>query len=69
MKDWFLNETDLIEDYENMLCQMESGKWIPIVKMDKAEMECVPNVVESFSTWKIMGGHSQYPLTEFNIFY
>ena len=54
MKDWFLNETDLIEDYENVLCQMTSGKWIPIVKMDKADMGCIPSQ-ELFSTWKIAG--------------
>ena len=49
MKDWLLNETDLIEDYENVLCQMTSGKWIPIVKMDKVDMGCIPS--ESFSAW------------------
>ena len=50
MKHWFLNETDLIEDYESVLCQMTSGKWIPIVKMDKADLGCVSNV-EEFSLW------------------
>ena len=54
MKDWFLNETDLIEDYENILCQMTPGKWIPIVKMDKADMGCLLSE-EIFSTWKIAG--------------
>ena len=54
MKDWFLNKTDLIDDYENVLCQMTSGKWIPVVKMDKADMECVPSE-EIFPTWKIAG--------------
>ena len=54
MKDWFLNETDLIYDYENVLCQMTSEKWIPIVKMDKFDMGCVPSE-EIFSTWKIAG--------------
>ena len=57
MKDWFLNESDLIYDYENVLCQMTSGKLNPIVKMDKADMECIPNSVEPISTWKIAGGH------------
>ena len=54
MKDWFLNETDLIADFETVLCQMTSGKWIPIVKMDKTDMGCVPSE-EIFPTWKIAG--------------
>ena len=58
MKDWFLNETDLIDDYENVLCQMTSGKWIPIVKMDKADMGCVPSK-EIFSAWKIAGRYEK----------
>ena len=57
MKDWFLNETDLIEDYENVLCQMTSEEWIPIIKMDKADMGCIPSA-EIFSTWKIAGWYS-----------
>ena len=60
MKDWLLNETDLIEDYENVLCQMTSGKWIPIVKMDKADMGCNPS--EVFSVWKIAGRYLQIRL-------
>ena len=55
MKDWFLNETDVIENYENVLCQMPSGKWIPIVKMDKINIGCVSIDGEAFSTWKITG--------------
>ena len=55
MKDWFLNETDIIKDYEDVLCKMASGKWIPIIKMDKADMGCIPSE-EIFSTWKITGG-------------
>ena len=54
MKDWVLNETDVIKDYEDVLCQMTSGKMIPIVKMDKADMGCIPSE-EIFSTWKITG--------------
>ena len=55
MKNWFLNETKLIDDYEEVLCQMASGKWIPIVKIDKADMGCVQSE-EKFSIWKITGG-------------
>ena len=58
MKDWFLNKSDLIDDYENVLCQMPSGKSIPIVKMDKADMVCIPS--EAFATWKIAGECSKY---------
>ena len=52
MKDWLLNETDLVEDYEKVLCQMTSGKWIPVVKMDKTDLGCVSNDL-GFSIWMI----------------
>ena len=55
MKDWVQNETDLIYDYENVLCQMSSGKWIAMVKMDKTDMGCVPTFEDHFPTWKISG--------------
>ena len=62
MKDWLLNETNLIDDYENTYCQMTSGKWIPIVKMDKADMGCNPYNEEAFPIWNIAGGYSQVVL-------
>ena len=56
MKDWFLDETDTIYDFENVLCQMASEKWIPIVKMDKVDMGCVPSEeIFSIDLWKIAG--------------
>ena len=72
MKDWLLNDTELIEDYENVLCQMTSGKWIPIVKMDKTDMGCGPNVskaVEMFSTWQIADRYLQNDLSKLKSFW
>ena len=55
VKDWFLNESRLIENYENIKCQMPSGNWISIVQMDKTDLHCVTNESDSFSLWKIAG--------------
>ena len=56
MKEWFLNETQVV-DFKNIKCQMKSGKWIPVVHMDKADMGCVPITGEPLSTWQISGKH------------
>ena len=65
MKDWFLNETNLIDDYEKVLCQMTSGKWIPIVKMDKADLGCVSSDA-AFSLWIISSRYFILIQKEFN---
>ena len=57
MKDWLLNETKVVEGFENIKCQMKSGKWIGIVHMDKVDMGCVPSAGEPLSTWQIAGTH------------
>ena len=44
MKEWLLNETKIVDDFENIKCQMKSGKWIPVVHMDKTDMECVSTI-------------------------
>ena len=53
MKEWLLNETHVVEDFKNIKCQMKSGKWIPVVHMDKADMGCLPSTAEPLSTWQI----------------
>ena len=55
MKQWFLNETQIVENFGNIKCKMSSGKWIPVVHMDKADMGCVQATGEMFSIWKIAG--------------
>ena len=55
MKEWLLNETQVVQDYENIKCQMKSGKWIPIVHMDKTDMGCVDSNDDTFSIWNILG--------------
>ena len=55
MREWLLNETQVVEDFENVKCQMKSGKWIPVVHMDKADMGCFPITGEPLSTWQIAG--------------
>ena len=55
MKEWLLNETQVVEDYENIKCQMKSGKWIPLVNMDKTDMGCVHSSEDIFALWKIIG--------------
>ena len=55
LKYWILNETGLVEDYKNVKCQMPSGKLIPVVQMDKADLQCVTVEEDSFPLWKIAG--------------
>ena len=55
MKEWLLSKTQVVEDFENIKCEMKSGKRIPIVHMDKTDMGCVPITGESLSTWQIAG--------------
>ena len=55
MKEWLLNETQIVDDYKNIKCQMKSEKWIPVVRMDKADMGCVHSSEDMFALWKIIG--------------
>ena len=55
MKEWLFNETQVGQDYENIKCQMRSGKWISVVHMDKADMGCVDSSGDTFSIWNILG--------------
>ena len=55
MKEWLLSETQVVEDFENIACEMKSGKRIPIVHMDKTDMGCVPTTGEPLSAWEIAG--------------
>ena len=59
MKEWLLNETQVVEGFENIKCQMKSGKWIPIVHMDKTDMGCVPTTGEPLSAKQIAGKYSK----------
>ena len=40
MKDWLLNNNEIIVDYKTIQCQMDSGKWIPIIHMSEEDMGC-----------------------------
>ena len=55
MKEWLLNETQIVDDYQNIKCQMKSGKWISVVHMDKTDMGCVDSSGDTFSIWNIIG--------------
>ena len=55
MKEWLLNETGIVKDFENIKCQMNSGKWIPVVHMDKTDMGCVDSSGDAFPIWNILG--------------
>ena len=55
MKEWLLNETKLVENYESIKCQMNSGKLILVVHMDKTDMGCVDSNGDVFSVWNIIG--------------
>ena len=55
MKEWLLNETRVVVDYENIKCMMKSGKFIPVVHMDKTDMGCVDSSGDAFPIWNILG--------------
>ena len=55
MKQWLLNETQVVENFESIKCKMKSGKRIPVVHMDKADMGCVDSMDNVFHLWKILG--------------
>ena len=55
MKEWLLNETQIVDDFKNIKCHMKSAKWIPIVHMDKADIGCVHFPKDMFALWKIIG--------------
>ena len=40
MKDWLLNNTEIIVDYKTIQCKMDSRKWIPIIHMSEEDMGC-----------------------------
>ena len=67
MKEWLLNETQVVDDFENVGCQMKSGKWIPIVHMDKADMGCVPTTGQPLSAWEIAGKYLKNLFTDSNV--
>ena len=56
MKEWMLNNSDMITDYKTVQCQMSSDRQIPVIKMNAEDLGCIP---EDFKLWKISGKHSQ----------
>ena len=40
IRDWILNNTNVINNYKTIKCQMPSGKWIPVITMSEEEMGC-----------------------------
>ena len=59
MKDWFLNNTDLITDYKTIECIKPDNKPIPIIKINKEDLGCIPEP-EAFAVWKIIGNKRVY---------
>ena len=47
MKHWVLNNSNIMGQ---VTCQMDSGRWIPVVQMDKADLGC-----DNFPVWGIVG--------------
>ena len=56
MKEWMLNNSDMITDYKTVQCQMSSDRPIPVIKMNAEDLGCIP---EDFKLWKISGKHYQ----------
>ena len=53
MRNWILNNSEIIKKYKEVKCQMKDGKWIPLVQMNEVDMGCVST--GSFAIWKIVG--------------
>ena len=60
IKNWVLNNTDLITDCKTVECVKPDNKPIPIIKINKADLGCIPEP-EAFAIWKITGNHIGYP--------
>ena len=56
MKEWMLNNSDMITDYKTVQCQMSSDRQILVIKMNAEDLGCIP---EDFKLWKISGKHCQ----------
>ena len=52
MRDWVVNNTDIIRDSERAMCRMESDSWIQIKMMDDVDMGCVS---QHIPRWVIAG--------------
>ena len=52
MRDWVVNNTDIIHDSDEAKCHMESGSWIQIKTMNEVDMGCVDHYIP---IWVITG--------------
>ena len=57
MRNWILNNTDIVKNYKTVTCEMPSGKRIPVIEMSEEDMGCHYH----FPLWTIA---SKFP--EFN---
>ena len=64
MKDWILNNTDFTTDYKKIVCIKSGDQPIPIIKINKAGLGCIPGP-EAFAVWKIIGNHMKFVLKKF----
>ena len=55
MKQWLLNETHVVTEFESIKCKLASGKMISMVHMDKIDMGCVEPREHGFPIWNILG--------------
>ena len=53
MRNWIVNNNEIIEHNKEVKCQMKDGKWIPIIQMNEVDMKCLSD--GSFAVWKIVG--------------
>ena len=53
MKDWILDNDNIVQNYKDIKCKMKGQKWFQIVQMNEVDMGCFPN--GSFAVWKILG--------------
>ena len=41
IKDWLVNNSGTVKDFNDVKCQMKSGKWIPMIEMHEENLGCV----------------------------
>ena len=56
MRDWILNNTEIVNDYKVVTCEMPGGKWIPVIKMSEEDMGCHYH----FPLWTISSKFSEF---------
>ena len=49
IRDWIVNNSNIVKDYDKVRCQMPDETWVPVVGMDEENLGCI----YKFPMWTI----------------